>query len=377
MRIIMENWSLFYPIKIAKRYKNTKRSYLLVNCLQGKHMPVRPEKAIGLYKSLGTFFKDQYPNAKLVIGFAETATAVGFGVTKALGNDVTYLTTTREPHISDDDCICFFEEHSHATEQKIYVKEFKSLLHRTNEIIMIDDEISTGKTLLNITNELKRAFPEIYDKRIVIGSILNRITKEREDIFNQNNIYFESVFKTSVSDPELIRNGTELTAPSDEFYNAKTTDNHKPFHFAFSDVRTSINVQDYLDNCQQLACYIMEHFSFSGYKRILVLGTEECMYPAIYVARMIENKYNIEAFCHATTRSPICVSRDKKYPIQNGYIIPSFYDDKRISYIYNLQEYDAAFVISDTIRASENAITSLDKVLASYHITDRFYIIGG
>lgn len=51
----MENWSLFYPIKIAKRYKNTKRSYLLVNCLQGKHMPVRPEKAMGLYKSLGTF----------------------------------------------------------------------------------------------------------------------------------------------------------------------------------------------------------------------------------------------------------------------------------------------------------------------------------
>ena len=242
---------------------------------------------------------------------------------------------------------------------------------------MIDDEISTGKTLLNITNELKRTFPEIYDKRIVIGSILNRITKEREYIFNQNNIYFESVFKTSVSDPELIRNGTELTAPSDEFYNAKTSNNHKPFHFAFSDVRTSINVQDYLNNCQQLACCIMEHFSFSRYKRILVLGTEECMYPAIYVARMIENKYNIEAFCHATTRSPICVSRDKGYPIQNGYIIPSFYDDKRISYIYNLQEYDAAFIISDTIRASENAITSLDKVLASYHITDRFYIIGG
>ena len=39
-------------VRIAKRENNTKRSYLVVDPLQGKHVPVEPSKALNLFKSL-------------------------------------------------------------------------------------------------------------------------------------------------------------------------------------------------------------------------------------------------------------------------------------------------------------------------------------
>ena len=39
-------------VRIAKRENNTKRNYLVVDPLQGKHVPVEPSKALNLFKSL-------------------------------------------------------------------------------------------------------------------------------------------------------------------------------------------------------------------------------------------------------------------------------------------------------------------------------------
>ena len=64
---------------LAKRNKNTKRQYLLVDPLQGKHLPVEPEKALEMFRTLGLELAEKYPDTRLIIGFAETATAVGAG----------------------------------------------------------------------------------------------------------------------------------------------------------------------------------------------------------------------------------------------------------------------------------------------------------
>ena len=47
-------------IKIAKRYNNKKRKYLLVNELQAKHMPVSPSLAINMMKELGNKLREKY-----------------------------------------------------------------------------------------------------------------------------------------------------------------------------------------------------------------------------------------------------------------------------------------------------------------------------
>ena len=82
-------------VKIAKRENNKKRSYLLVNPLQGKHMPVSPIKAMQLFDSLADKIKDRYKDEKILfVGFAETATAIGARVAVTLGDN--YIQTTRE-----------------------------------------------------------------------------------------------------------------------------------------------------------------------------------------------------------------------------------------------------------------------------------------
>ena len=105
---------------IGKRENNKKRNYLVVNKLQGKHIPVSPSKALGMFDALADILKEKYSGKKLLlVGFAETATAIGAEIAIKLG--AYYIQTTRE--IIDNVSYLFFSEaHSHATEQKL-VKE--------------------------------------------------------------------------------------------------------------------------------------------------------------------------------------------------------------------------------------------------------------
>lgn len=80
-------------LRIAKRYNNPKRSYLLVNPLQAKHIPVSPAAALEMMGALGDQVAAKYPEARLVIGFAETATAIGAAVAARLGPDCLYVHT--------------------------------------------------------------------------------------------------------------------------------------------------------------------------------------------------------------------------------------------------------------------------------------------
>ena len=69
-------------IKIAKRHNNTKREFLFVNTLLGKHITTDAKDAINLsnmlYKKLqNMFITNNWSNKKvLLVGFAETATAL-------------------------------------------------------------------------------------------------------------------------------------------------------------------------------------------------------------------------------------------------------------------------------------------------------------
>ena len=65
-------------ISVAKRDRNKKRPYLIVNPLQGKHMPIDPSVAIHLFGQLAEKINAQILGQNtVVISFAETATAIG------------------------------------------------------------------------------------------------------------------------------------------------------------------------------------------------------------------------------------------------------------------------------------------------------------
>lgn len=372
----MENWNFCSKIKIARRHNNKKRSYLLVNTVQAKHIPTPPSEALKMYHALGGKIHKAYPNANLVIGFAETATAIAAGAAEAMGDDTIFFNTTREAVDYESECILFCEEHSHAVEQKLYAKDLGNLLKSTNEVVLIDDEISTGKTLFNIISAMKEKIPELVNRRIVVGSILNRLTKKREAFFNENNIYFESLYHISCDDAILEKSGDGLTAPklADEGDNEEFPQN--VFRFKFPYTKYPHKISDYLGRCDKLAEELMKRVDFKKYGKVLFLGTEECMFPAIRAAFIIEEKCDIKAYCHATTRSPISIGSDEDYPIQSGFEIGSFYEDDRVNYIYNIQQYDAAVIISDSISPSERAMNILGGILKKHGISNVFYCLG-
>ena len=135
-------------VAIAKRENNPKRSYLVVNRLQGKHIPAVPAETFAMFQSLAAVCQKEYADTRvLVIGFAETATAIGVTVAVALGAD--YIQTTRED-IAGAEYLYFSEEHSHATEQRLVKEGLEAAIARAERILFVEDEVTTGRTILNI-----------------------------------------------------------------------------------------------------------------------------------------------------------------------------------------------------------------------------------
>jgi len=93
----VESYTSDQLLRLARRHHNTKRTYLLVDPLQGKHIPVSPTRSLEMLRTLGSRFAGVAPEVDLVIGFAETATAVGAAVASMLSDRCRYIHTTREP----------------------------------------------------------------------------------------------------------------------------------------------------------------------------------------------------------------------------------------------------------------------------------------
>ena len=150
-------------IGIAQRKNNHKRNYLFVNRFQAKHIPVSPSKALKLFQKLGEKVYCDYKNKKTtMIGFAETATAIASTVAIHCPDDVYYIHTSRETLPSKYSVVEFKEEHSHATQQILYCKKAEEMLFQSEKILFIEDEITTGKTILNFIEALqKKEFMQI------------------------------------------------------------------------------------------------------------------------------------------------------------------------------------------------------------------------
>ena len=113
----------------------------------------------------------------LVIGFAETATGLGMSVAASIKN-ATYVTTTREEIPNIKKVFTFEEEHSHATTHKMYFDDF----YKFDQIILVDDEITTGNSMLNLIKALVK-FTNI--KNFTILSILDWRNNDQKSEFHR------------------------------------------------------------------------------------------------------------------------------------------------------------------------------------------------
>ncbi|MDT4912427.1 MAG: hypothetical protein QOC66_1555, partial [Pseudonocardiales bacterium] len=137
--------------------RNPRRAHLLVSTVLGKHLPADPRTVHGTGAELGRLVgKVLDGRSALVLGFAETATGLGHCVAEALGADYLHSTRRSVPGIAAPGG--FEEEHSHATSHHL-LPEDPALLGRAEVLVLVDDELSTGRTARNTITELHMSAP--------------------------------------------------------------------------------------------------------------------------------------------------------------------------------------------------------------------------
>ncbi|HYW14666.1 MAG TPA: phosphoribosyltransferase domain-containing protein [Allosphingosinicella sp.] len=153
------------------RRRNPKRAFLIVSRLLGRHIPVRPSAMRAAARELAAALPADLPGPVLTVGLAETAICLGQTVHEeraALrGGESHYLHSTRQQ--IDASLLCRFEEpHSHASAHLVYrPRELDPARVRT--LILVDDEISTGTTLVNLAAAIANHLPAL--ERIAVAAL--------------------------------------------------------------------------------------------------------------------------------------------------------------------------------------------------------------
>lgn len=357
---------------IARRENNTKRPYLLVDPMQGKHIPISPSKSLTLFKDLADKLYLAYPNEKLlVIGFAETATAIGAAIACYASIDSYYIQTTREI-IPNVDYLFFSETHSHATEQKLVKNNLATMIKNTDRIVFAEDEVTTGNTILSIIKLIKNEYCTLAPKFGIV-SILNGMSEPIFNDFLNNNIKCTCLLRlTNENYNKMLSSYTydeSLCHKLSYMKNSIATNTIT----GYLNTRLGVNAHSYLSICQTLSDNILNYVSKSSLdnKKVLILGTEEFMFPAMYFAYNLEKNCTCESVhFHATTRSPILPSANENYPILSRYELRSVYDEDRTTFIYNLTKYDKVIIIHDSTSSTSKGLSSLIAALKQNNCND-------
>jgi orotate phosphoribosyltransferase len=344
-------------IHVEHRSGNPKRDFLFVNRIQGKHIPCDPKDTIEMCEKLADKVKTGLldNDRLLVIGFAETATAIGELVAMNIPQATYVMHTTRET--VGKDLLEFKEEHSHATEQKLSIPldtDPKTFISQFNYILFVEDEISTGNTIVNSVKAFRELGIESDDLTFGVASICNWQDEASVTLFNTLGIdrYYlisgelKDVRKKMSIQPkkdliEIRVNGLNYFGYENERLGRKMDKAQ-----ALSDID---KVVEQLGN-KYFNELMYNELSYTP--TIRVIGTEESMIVPILVANKLEEMYKVHTICHSSTRSKIDIINsdfDNEHTgIKRRYNMPSMYDKDRKTYIYNLDQFtDAVILISD------------------------------
>ncbi|WP_031069933.1 phosphoribosyltransferase [Streptomyces sp. NRRL S-118] len=160
--------------------RNPKRAHLLVSNVLGKHVPQSPRVVWRAGYDLGVRVRELLGPAEarraVVLGYAETATGLGHSVADGLGV-APYLHSTRRPVAGVAPAGGFEESHSHATSH-LLLPEDPMLLAGPGPLVLVDDEFSTGNTVLNTVRALHARYPR--DRYVIVALVDMRAPADRD-----------------------------------------------------------------------------------------------------------------------------------------------------------------------------------------------------
>ncbi|MGV1004806.1 MAG: phosphoribosyltransferase domain-containing protein [Candidatus Nanopelagicales bacterium] len=330
--------------------RNPKRPQLIVSYVLAKHVPVSGAEARLAGRRLAERIRASAeastgagPSAAnptqgiLVVGFAETACGLAGLVSDELSGSA-LAHTTRDLRERQHVWLSFTEAHSHAPGHAV-LENVRRLVQSSSLIVIVDDELSTGSTAWELIRELDRACPgRAYVVACLIDARSGHDASRLEARASTAGILLQvtSLVRAELSfasdaqgvvDAFLLGGGSQAVADvTDEPVERIRQLPARPL--VLGDARQGLLESDRMADQIQIQEFADRARTWlSG--RVLVIGTEEEMFPAIQIAALMG------ADVQSTTRSPAVVIDDPDYPIRSGVTFASVYDPAVPAFLYN------------------------------------------
>ncbi|WP_443046220.1 phosphoribosyltransferase [Streptomyces sp. NBC_00335] len=409
--------------------RNPKRAHLLVSRVLGKHVPQSPAAVYGAGYGLGERVRELLGDAEaasaVVLGYAETATGLGHCVADGLGS-APYLHSTRRPVPGVEAAGGFEEAHSHATSH-LLLPEDPKLLAGSGPLVLVDDEFSTGNTVLNTIADLHARHPRGHYVVVALVDMRSPADRDRLVAFARElgaRVDLISLASGTVSLPEgVLEKGQALV----ERYEAEAASaaaasagsqpvagesqpgggQNQPLRRLSSGVRGSAPADDphpttrveldwpagipdggrhgftpahreRLEAALPAMADRLKAALGAAPARVLVLGNEELMYAPLRLAQALEaSGAAAEVRFSTTTRSPVLAVDDPGYAIRTRLVFPA-HDDPADGpgdrYAYNVAGtagtadagFDAVVAVVDSAGDTAELRTGLLAALAPH-----------
>ena len=358
VKLLPSEWKADDLFSFAERH-NPKRSFLFVSKVLGRHIPVSPSKMRKSYKELADQFPDNIEYPLLFVGMAETAVGLAAGVFEEVIKkhpESVLLTTTR--HAVEGELLCEFkEEHSHATDHLLYFPQTEEALQRVKQaktLVLIDDEVTTGNTLKNLTLALMNAGLDSLKQIITVI-----LTDWSNDVLTE-------LVPLPVKQIALMKGSWEWekieNAPTPIMPHANITAKGK------ADLSLR---QDWgrLGVTQTNQNEWVQQFQTTQHEKILVLGTGEFVYVPFLLAEYLESQ-GAQVLYSSTSRSPIAdglaIESSLSFTDNYGLNIPN--------YCYNVahQKFDRIIVCIETLEKNVDSkfLTALSSIADKVEIAE-------
>lgn len=383
----LEGW-----IGLALRRRST-RAHLLVSHVLGKHIPLDPRAAYAIGMRLGQHTREQLDGEPaVVIGYAETATALGHAVADELS--VTCLHSTRRTVPGLRPALTFQESHSHAPGH-VLLPEDPTLLTKPHPIVLVDDELSTGHTALNTIRALHQLCPR---DRYLISALVDVRGPADETLVETvadelgTNITVVSGTRGHVHVPvgALARASELLSAngPSERRRPASTAavqviDPDWPAGLPESgrhgypfESRRHMEIA-----ARGVAARLSEQVQG---ERVLVLGTEELMHAPMIIAASLADwtRAGQSVRFSSTTRSPVTAIDEPGYAIRTALTFPAHEAGvEGDRYVYNVapalgqQPYTDIVLVVDEVADTATLWSPDGLVAALAGVCERVFVV--
>jgi hypothetical protein len=320
---------------------NTRRGFLFLSKVLGKHWPVTPHLMRAIHTKLAARIPPDLPGPMVFIAMAETAIGLGQGVFEAWKaihpqREALFLHTTRY-HVADTPIIEFEETHSHAPRQFLHQpgdSRLQSMRLRARSLVLIDDEASTGNTFLNLSAACRALSPAI--ERVHLAAITNFMGAKA-------NAALTGRFGLPVTVGAAL-SGEYTFTPGQLQPASGAAQRFEPHaergaSACFGRLGMDLALSPPTALAQRLIAGIGPN------DRVLVLGTGEFMHMAFLLGHVLEAE-GVDVVVQSTTRSPIllwgAVSHTLNFPDNYGEGVDNF--------VYNIApgQYEHVFICHET-----------------------------